>query len=189
MKECDTRKLKILAVAEELFMTKGYIETTISEITFAAHTSRTSFYHYFASKEDLMNQTIERLVDTNVLKAKIIAANSSYTPIQKLFHIMTIPEPGYHFSQDAKLIFYQKKLAESRMKLSPILWKVVEEGRQAGALTVEFAVESIDFLLTAAQYTMNMDGTPDSEKESLHRRKVFIHMMKRILGITYEIEL
>ncbi len=49
-------KLKILKVALELFHTKGYDKTSVNAIIQAAEISKGGFYHYFASKEDLMNE-------------------------------------------------------------------------------------------------------------------------------------
>jgi len=45
---------KILAATKEIFLTRGYIGTTIDEITKAAGVSRASFYTYFPSKRDVL---------------------------------------------------------------------------------------------------------------------------------------
>ncbi len=38
----------------ELFLKRGFEETTLDDIAAAAEISRRSFFHYFASKEDLV---------------------------------------------------------------------------------------------------------------------------------------
>ncbi|AFM41076.1 transcriptional regulator [Desulfosporosinus acidiphilus SJ4] len=46
-------KSALVKAGEELFGTKGFMETTIEEITGAAGVARGTFYNYFQSKEDL----------------------------------------------------------------------------------------------------------------------------------------
>jgi AcrR family transcriptional regulator len=47
-------KSALMRAGEELFMTKGFSETTIEEITGAAGVARGTFYNYFQIKEDLV---------------------------------------------------------------------------------------------------------------------------------------
>jgi len=49
----------ILATAFELFFKKGYKEVTMSELVAASGMSKGAFYHYFSSKEDLYNHSME----------------------------------------------------------------------------------------------------------------------------------
>jgi AcrR family transcriptional regulator len=46
-------KSALVRAGEELFMTKGFSETTIEEITNTAGVARGTFYNYFQTKEDL----------------------------------------------------------------------------------------------------------------------------------------
>ena len=47
-------KSALVKAGEELFRTKGFMETTIEGITGAAGVARGTFYNYFQSKEDLL---------------------------------------------------------------------------------------------------------------------------------------
>ena len=49
----------LLDAAEELFASAGYASVTHADIAFAARIGRTTFYEYFASKEDLLVQLVE----------------------------------------------------------------------------------------------------------------------------------
>ena len=48
----------IYGAAVELFMAKGFEETTVDEIAEASGVSRRSFFRYFASKDDLLAQSV-----------------------------------------------------------------------------------------------------------------------------------
>lgn len=56
-------KNAIWEAAIDLFVEKGFDQTTIDEIADAAFISRRSFFRYFQSKDDLMSQPIVSLVD------------------------------------------------------------------------------------------------------------------------------
>lgn len=58
----DARQ-KLLYVALRLFTEKGFKETSILEMVEAARVSKTTFYNFFRSKEELLVQLFERLVD------------------------------------------------------------------------------------------------------------------------------
>src|ERR1700722_1650920 len=53
----------ILAAATQLFATKGYSETTITEIAEAAEVGRRTFFSYFPTKEILIFGALERRLD------------------------------------------------------------------------------------------------------------------------------
>ena len=48
-------KRKIVDAAWQLFQEKGYYDTTVEDIIALSHTSKSSFYHYFAGKDELLS--------------------------------------------------------------------------------------------------------------------------------------
>ncbi len=52
-------RAELLDAAGELFAALGYAETTHADIAHAAGIGRTTFYEYFASKEDVLVQLVE----------------------------------------------------------------------------------------------------------------------------------
>jgi len=56
----STRK-RLLEVALDLFVTRGYVATTIDDIASAAGTTRVTFYAHFESRKDLMRALMGEL--------------------------------------------------------------------------------------------------------------------------------
>lgn len=52
---------RIARIAEELFVAKGFEETTVDEIAAAVGMSQRSFFRYFASKDEVVLDSLERL--------------------------------------------------------------------------------------------------------------------------------
>ncbi|MCG8311097.1 MAG: TetR/AcrR family transcriptional regulator [Cytophagales bacterium] len=59
MNEIQDNKHHILATAFKLFFQKGYKEVTMSELVKESGLSKGAFYHYFSSKEELYNHSME----------------------------------------------------------------------------------------------------------------------------------
>jgi TetR/AcrR family transcriptional regulator, cholesterol catabolism regulator len=66
-KELSDRNLKrvmrIGNVAAKLFNTKGYLQTTMNDITIAARFSKGGIYHYFSSKDEILFFVLDRYLD------------------------------------------------------------------------------------------------------------------------------
>ncbi len=45
--------MRISSVAAKLFNTKGYLQTTMDDLTAAARFSKGGIYHYFSSKDEI----------------------------------------------------------------------------------------------------------------------------------------
>lgn len=59
----EATRARLLASAEELFAAQGYHGTTVSQIVTGAGLTQASFYLYFPSKEELMNELLRRFED------------------------------------------------------------------------------------------------------------------------------
>lgn len=57
------RKETILQHARHLFANKGYAETSMDDIAHACHMQKASLYHYFGSKQELLQQMVDLEVD------------------------------------------------------------------------------------------------------------------------------
>jgi AcrR family transcriptional regulator len=55
----DEKKQKLLNICLELFLKNGMAKTTIAQITKEADIGKSTFYEYFKSKEDVINQWFE----------------------------------------------------------------------------------------------------------------------------------
>lgn len=60
MRKGDEKRQELLNVAERLFCTKGFEATSVQDILDILHTSKGGFYHYFASKDSLLDTLCEQ---------------------------------------------------------------------------------------------------------------------------------
>ncbi len=62
-KPAEVRLDELMGAAETLFLTKGVEATTISEIVEAAQVAKGTFYHYFTSKNDMLDALGKRYTE------------------------------------------------------------------------------------------------------------------------------
>ena len=59
----EVRREAFIDVAERLIQTKAYEQMTIQDVLDRAGASRGGFYHYFDSKQDLLQAVVARMSD------------------------------------------------------------------------------------------------------------------------------
>lgn len=62
-KPAEVRLEELMGAAESLFLTKGVEATTINEIVEHAQVAKGTFYHYFASKNDMLEALAKRYTE------------------------------------------------------------------------------------------------------------------------------
>jgi len=77
------RKSELLDIALDLFSKSGYIDTSIQEIISTAGVSKGAFYHYFKSKEDVLDQIIDRYINEIVDLSNKIAEDPNLSALKK----------------------------------------------------------------------------------------------------------
>ena len=83
-------KNRIINSAYEIFSSKGYEKTTISEIIKQAECSKGGFYHHFKSKEEILEVIVSNYIDTLLKLFKDIVSNEKDSFIVKFNSIFKV---------------------------------------------------------------------------------------------------
>jgi AcrR family transcriptional regulator len=78
------RREAFLEVAQQLITTKGYEQMTIQDVLDALETSRGAFYHYFDSKQALLDGVVERFTNAAMDAVAPILADPRLPALRKL---------------------------------------------------------------------------------------------------------
>ena len=78
------RRDAILDVAERLMRTCGYEEMSVQDIQDELAVSRGAIYHYFGSKDEILEAVLERMTDAVMAVVEPLADNLNLTPLAKL---------------------------------------------------------------------------------------------------------
>ncbi|ONG89118.1 TetR family transcriptional regulator [Bacillus cereus] len=191
VKEYEERRKEILETAERLFITKGYTKTTVNDILKEIGIAKGTFYHYFKSKEEVMDEIIMRIIKEDVTKAKVIVSNPNIPVLEKLFRVLMEQSPKSgdikdkmieQFHQPNNAEMHQKSLVQSIIHLSPVLTEILEQGIEEGIFSTSYPQETIELLLSSAQVIFD-DGLFQWKPEEMMRRvKAYIKMMEVSVG-------
>ncbi|WEG09028.1 TetR/AcrR family transcriptional regulator [Microbacterium horticulturae] len=80
-KQKESTRKRLLEVALDLFVTNGYVATTIDDIATGAGTTRVTFYAHFESRQDLMRALIGELNEILDRRARPDTGGSTASPL------------------------------------------------------------------------------------------------------------
>jgi len=144
------RRNEILDVAQRLIYTKGYEQMTIQDILDGLQISKGAFYHYFDSKQALLEAIIERMqheveqillpiVQDPQLSAlekldRFFATASSWKTARKDFFLALLRV----WYTDDNAIVRQKMRTTGATWLAPWLSAIIHQGVEEGVLTTSY---------------------------------------------------
>lgn len=189
-KNPEERRNEILDAAEWLFTTKGYSNTTVNDILQEVGIAKGTFYHYFPSKEEVMDAIVMRFITSGVKAAKSIASDPHLKAPEKIFRIIMAQSPDssrkgqmidqLHQVDNAEM--HQKSLVETILQLTPVLAEVIEQGIKEGVFDTPYPKETVEFLLVSSQFLFDEGIFRWAPQELLKKAMAFTYMMEKTLG-------
>lgn len=130
----NNKKQELTKIAYKLFLTKGYENTSIDEIIKEAEIAKGTYYYYFASKEETLEEVINLILDNMVSRAKQVI-EMPLTAIEKFISVIMCFKPSIEEEQlsntihlPENVVMHQKMNKRIITEAVPILVKVVEQG-------------------------------------------------------------
>lgn len=179
-------KQEILNAAQNLFASKGYQETSVSDIMNLAGGAKGMFYHCFQSKEEVMyalgNQlffennpfeAIKKRKDLNGLQKikALLVLNQSDTKRHNL-NMQAIP-----ILKDPHIL--AAAIKENRRVLTPLWLELLEEGKKDGSIQTEYTKE-LSELLPLINFWLLPSVFPATEEELHHKYRFVMEVLKHM---------
>ena len=118
-----------------VFKSKGYTATSMSDLANASGLLKGSMYHYIDSKEQLMLEVLNSLMDHYINKVFITAYDEELSPYDRLFLLSKKAEEIYIY-EDAGNFFANIGLETKNLNLG--FEKVIQEFFEKWIATVEY---------------------------------------------------
>lgn len=170
------KKQELAMTAFDLFLTNGFEQTTVSQIMQAAGITRAGMYHYYASKEDILDAAIDYGMgkDIEMLKAEL----EGHTVPEKLL-IFTRGTPT-HNEMIQKLRTYRRghkdSYASYRIREQgihayiPVLEEIMQEGVDQGLYQVDYPRQAAEFMMLLVRSLSEENILPETDEEGLRLR-------------------
>lgn len=188
VKDAAERRNEILDVAERLFCTRGYDQTSTNDILAEIGIARGTLYYHFSSKEDILDAMIDRILDEIVRRASQIALDGSIPVLERMTQTILASNVDtktgdmileqMHKPQNALM---HAKMQERLLKqLIPLFTKLIEDGISQGLMQTDDPEDTIEMLLLYSN-TVFDDAIAYSEKEKKKKVLAFISNTELLL--------
>lgn len=179
----EIRKKEIIKTAYELFITKGYENTSVDEIIDKAGIAKGTYYYHFESKEQMLEEVIDMMINNGIERAKQIVNSDLKLEEKLVYTILALRvSPEEQSVEDAihtkENIVLHKKINDKIIdEATPLISSIVREGKKDGIFTMDDNVEE-RVKMTLILSNEMFDHT-EVTKESIY---VFIDTLEKIYG-------
>jgi len=186
-KPYNERLNEILDVSEKLFTSKGYEKTTVNDILNGVGIGKGTFYHYFKSKEEVINAVITRMASIAKTACQEIADMPELSAHEKFIKVFT-DQPGSNdeiieqLHHDDNSALHIKSLTETILAISPAMAQIIKQGVDEGVYHTRYPKESFEFIYAGAQFMLDPAIFQWSMDELLRKVKAFVHIIETVLG-------
>ncbi len=197
------RRDAFLDVARRLIVTKGYEQMSIQDVLDELETSRGALYHYFDSKQDLLDGVVERFADEAMMTIAPILADPSLPALRKLERalggiarfkadqkelVLAILEI---WNSDGNALVRERVRRLTASRMMPILSLVIRQGIEEGVITAGSPDETALVILylmqgyqeLASEHFLGRQAGTISFEGVLQSSRAFTSAFERILGI------
>jgi AcrR family transcriptional regulator len=144
------RRNEILDAARTLVYTKGYEQMSIQDLLDLLKISKGAFYHYFDSKQALLDGLVDRMLDQAEEVTRPIVDAPNLTAIEKMRRYLDT-SGRWKLSQkafmldlmrvwhaDANALLRQKQETAGIKRIAPILTRIICQGIDEGVFTTSY---------------------------------------------------
>ncbi len=202
VKEYDERYAEFLDVAQRLFYSKGYEQTSVQQIINEVGVSKGTFYHYFASKAELLDALVERMtaqvlaaltptvVDKSLGAAAKMECFFAYLNNWKANNRDFLLDALRVLYRDENVLLRRKAEAASIVALAPLLAEIIHQGVAEEAFHVAYPEETAEIVFTmgracsdAVVSLLLADEWDDVATRSIEQKLlVYERSIERVLG-------
>lgn len=182
MKKAE-RKEQLLRTAYELFLSRGYDAVSVDEIIARAGIAKGTYYYYFSSKEQTLEEVIDMMIAGEAAKAQAIAEMPLPAP-QKIAAILSAFRPDgteqgivNALNQKDNLLMHERVNAKIIEAAVPLLSRAAEEGIAQGLFECDYIEERVRILMILSNFLFDEGITQESTL------LVYIDTVEKMLGV------
>lgn len=206
-KEHDERLNELLDTAQHLFFQKGYDQTSVNAIITAAGIAKGTFYHYFKSKEELLDKMVERFTMKMQKVADDILERNDLNALEKMNLYLNTIRHAKTQNKDLmitllKVMFkpenlvFREKLYRNSLAISiPLFARFIRLGIEEDLFQADYPEVVAELLMSMAvnlnqgisRMILQMDVQPEKMDEIFEliniKIKTYERSMEKILGL------
>lgn len=205
VKHPELRRNELLDCAQALFLERGYDKASLNEVIIAAGVSKGAFYHYFASKEALLEKLAARFAEAALARIRAVLDDPDLDALERLNAFLAkgrqdkienieaawaLFEPLF---RPENLVLFHRISVATRALVSPVLMNIISQGVADGIFDTFDPAGVADMILQLGADTHSIVSTalgvggPEQMDEAIHalerRIRLYEIALARILGL------
>jgi AcrR family transcriptional regulator len=186
----EERRLEIIETSDRLFRERGYTKVSVEAIIREIGVAKGTFYYYFKSKDEILGAIVENALHRIVDQVEQVADLPETTAMAKFELLLSDTRVGddsndalaemMHMPENREL--HELTNIQTVLRLSPLFARIVEQGNREGSLATPDPLETMQFLLTGAQFLLDGGMFGFSPEEIRDRRKTTQRIIELSLG-------
>ena len=179
----EERKKELVKKAYELFISKGYENTSVDDIIASAGIAKGTYYYHFESKEQMLEEVVNMMIDEGVQRAKQVLQLDLKLEEKLVYTILALrvtpEEQSVQNTIHAKEnIILHKKINDRIIEEAvPILSEIAREAKKEGLFKLDDNIEErvrMTLILSNEMF--------DNNEVNEAKISVFIDTIEKIYG-------
>ncbi len=181
------RRSEIVEAARVLFQKKGGERITLQGVMDCLGIAKGTIYHYFKSKEELLEAVAEEIVNRHLEKMVAFLEKMEGNALEKMRVLiesgrkLASPQILEELHKRGNEAMHTRLLAVTLMKQAPLYAKLIEKGCEEGIFQTSAPLECAEFVLSAVQFLTDLGIYPWSQEDLERRRKAIPGLIEKQL--------
>lgn len=190
IKDGEERRKEILVTARNLFIHNGYDQTSINDILKIVGIAKGTFYYYFSSKEEVLQEIIMDIVFEGAVRAERILQDSSIPLLRRI--VMAIMAQAPEFEGADELAEELHKVSNAKLeqayrktmltKMTSVLEDAVKEAQKQNIIHTDCPKECIESILLMGHMMFDCETFMWQAEEYPIKLRAFLCNAERMLG-------
>ncbi len=197
------RRDSFVEAAQRLIQTRGYEQLSIQDVLNETGASKGAFYHYFDSKQALLEAVIDRIVDQALMAVKPVVEDPDMPADEKFKSIFTTLAGWKNARKDLMLAVLEVWLSDDNSvtrerfrsviadRLTPMLAAIARQGKADGSFDIESPDSTALVLIsliqgaseTASRLFFDHQASQISFDEAMAFFRAYENAFERVLGV------
>ena len=192
VKDPKERKKELIDMSAQLFSSRGYEETSVNAIVEELGVAKGTFYHYFKSKEEILEAVLEDYLSNYAEGIKKAIEDNALNAYEKLMLVLRSilsnnqgPEHlTKHIEDNKNAKLHQMMDEKFYEKFNPIIAAVLKQGISEGIFKVEHPEEITEILLLGIRAYIHIHMPSFNNPQYFIRKmQALEELFNKVLGI------
>jgi AcrR family transcriptional regulator len=188
VKKAEIRRQEIVATARQLFQVNEYEQTTMQDVMGRLGIAKGTIYHYFKSKEELLEAVVENIVEEDFVRKQILLKETRGNAIERIRILTSVDSMAVdhseileHLHRPGNLGMHIRQLAVTLTRQAPLYADLIRQGCVEGLFQTDHPLECAEFILSAIQFLTDMGIYPWAQEDLVRRAMAFPTIIETML--------